>query len=69
MLVSRRLTILSPEEIEGLYSLPHFTEDDRHLYFDLSVSECEAVATVAIYNGSFFFKRFIFSTLESVFHP
>lgn len=46
MLVSRRLTILSTEEIEDLYSLPRFTEDDRHLYFDLSATKREAVATI-----------------------
>lgn len=37
--MSRRLTILSAEEIEDLYSLPSFTEDDRHRYFDLSAAE------------------------------
>lgn len=52
MLVSRRLTILSAEEIEDLYSLPRFTEDDRHLYFDLSVTEHEAVATVHTLSAS-----------------
>lgn len=44
---SRRLSILSAEEVEALYSLPRFTEDDRHLYFDLSAAaECEAVAAI-----------------------
>ena len=36
---ARRLSILSTEEVDELYKLPQFTEDDRHLYFDLSVAE------------------------------
>lgn len=43
---SRRLSILSAEEVEALYSLPRFTEDDRRLYFDLSAAEREAVAAI-----------------------
>lgn len=43
---SFRLAVLSVEEIDDLYSLPHFTDDDRHLYFDLSVAEREAVEAV-----------------------
>jgi hypothetical protein len=33
---SRRLSILTAQEIDNLYGLPRFTEDDRRLYFDLS---------------------------------
>ena len=40
---SRRLSILSAGEIDDLYQLPQFTENDRHLYFDLSAEECKAV--------------------------
>ncbi len=43
---SRRLSILSAKEVDDLYGLPHFTEDERHLYFDLSTAEREVVATV-----------------------
>ena len=43
---SRRLSILSAKEVDDLYGLPHFTEDERHLYFDLSPAEREVVATV-----------------------
>ena len=43
---SYRLSILSAAEIDDLYSLPRFTEEDRHLYFDLSVAEREAVTAV-----------------------
>ena len=32
---SRRLSILTAREIEDLYGLPCFTEDDRLRYFDL----------------------------------
>lgn len=40
---SHRLNILTPEEIEDLYGLPQFTDDDRNLYFDLSPPERSAV--------------------------
>ena len=40
---SHRLSILSSEDIEDLYGLPRFTDDDRHLYFSLSPPEREAV--------------------------
>jgi len=43
---SRRLTILSTKEVDDLYRLPHFTEDEQHLYFDLSKVEREVVAGV-----------------------
>ena len=36
---SHRLSILTAKEIEALYGLPRFTEEDRRLYFDLSVAE------------------------------
>jgi TnpA family transposase len=40
---TRRLTILSSEEISSLYDLPKFNDDDRRLYFDLSTLERDAV--------------------------
>jgi hypothetical protein len=40
---SRRLSILTAQEIDDLYGLPRFTEDDRRLYFDLSPTERELV--------------------------
>ena len=40
---SRRLSILTASEIDDLYGLPRFTEDDRQLYFELSPTEREAV--------------------------
>lgn len=43
---SRRLSILSAKEVDDLYGLPDFTEDERHLYFDLSTAEREVVAAV-----------------------
>lgn len=50
---SHRLSILSQEEIDALYSLPRFTDDERSLYFDLSPQEQATVesryASVAIY--------------------
>jgi hypothetical protein len=43
---SRRLSILSAQEVDELYGLPRFTEDDRRLYFDLGPAEHELVAGV-----------------------
>jgi hypothetical protein len=48
---SRRLSILSAQEVDELYGLelyglPRFTEDDRSLYFDLGPAERELVAGV-----------------------
>lgn len=41
---AHRLAILAGEEIEDLYGLPRFTEDERLLYFELSADELAAVA-------------------------
>ncbi len=43
---SRRLSILTAREVDDLYGLPRFTEDDRDLYFDLSPAERELVDCV-----------------------
>jgi Domain of unknown function (DUF4158) len=43
---SRRLSILTAQEIDDLYGLPRFTEDDRRLHFDLSPTERELVDSV-----------------------
>ena len=43
---SRRLSILTAQEIEELYGLPRFTEEDRRLFFDLSTVERAAVGAV-----------------------
>jgi hypothetical protein len=40
---SKRLSILSTEEIDSLFGLPHFTESERHIHFDLSPQEQETV--------------------------
>ena len=40
---SRRLSILTAQEVDDLYGLPRFIEDDRDLYFDLSPAERELV--------------------------
>jgi hypothetical protein len=49
---SRRLDILTAREIEELYGQPRFTDEDRRLYFDLSVPECEALALGAVHTGT-----------------
>lgn len=43
---TRRLTILSTEEIAALYDLPKLDADERQLYFDLSPAEQNAVDAV-----------------------
>jgi len=43
---SHRLSILSDDEIEDLYGLPRFTDDDRQLYFDLSSVEKAAAGDI-----------------------
>lgn len=40
---SRRLSILTAHEIDDLYGLPRFTEDDRRLHFDPSSTERDLV--------------------------
>lgn len=44
-----RLSILTNEEIDDLYGLPRFTDEERLLYFDLSAAE---QAEVALRRGS-----------------
>lgn len=39
----RRLSTLSSHEIDELFGLPNFSDDERRLYFDLSAKEREAV--------------------------
>src|SRR5215510_14442013 len=38
-----RLKILGDDEIEALYGLPHFHDDERHEYFALSPTEKAAL--------------------------
>ena len=45
---SRRLSILTVQEVSELYDLPCFTEEDRHLYFDLSPAERELVVAILL---------------------
>ena len=41
---SHRLAIFTASEIDDLFGLPRFTEEDRRLYFDLSPDEQQATA-------------------------
>ncbi len=48
---SRRLSILSTQEINEIFERPNFTDDERRLYFDLSASEralVDAVFTTSV---------------------
>ena len=40
---SRRLSILSTEEVDSLYGMPHFTEGERQIHFDLSPEERQII--------------------------
>jgi len=40
---SRRISIPSTEETDSLFGLPHFTEGERHIHFDLSPEEQKTV--------------------------
>ena len=40
---SHRMSILTREEIDDLYGLPRFTDEDHQVYFDLSELEQRAV--------------------------
>ncbi len=42
-----RLSILTSQELDDLYGLPCFTEEDRQLHFDLSPAERELVDGVS----------------------
>ena len=51
---TRRLTLLNNEEIESLFGLPNFTENERQIHFALSPVENEAISaartiTTAVY--------------------
>ena len=55
---SRRLAILTTREINELYGLPCFTDEERCIYFDLSPAEHDAVDAVytdaaAVESGTF----------------
>ena len=41
---TRRLTILNADEIEAIFGLPQFTEDERQMHFALTPSESEVVS-------------------------
>lgn len=41
---SKRLTILSPDEVEAIYDIPRFTDEERDNFFTLTPPE-EAVLT------------------------
>lgn len=43
---AHRLSILNDDEIEDLYGLPRFTDENRQLYFDLSPAEKAAAGAI-----------------------
>jgi TnpA family transposase len=72
---SHRLTILSPEEIDDLYSPPRFTDKERELYFALEPTEREIATSKRGAVGVYFIlllgyfkakRRFFDAALETV---
>jgi hypothetical protein len=53
MIRDARLSILTAQEVDDLYGLPRFTEDDRRLYFDLSPVELDLIHGVYTISGRF----------------
>ena len=43
---SRRLSILTVQEIDDLFGVPRFMEEERHIYFDMSPAERDLVDSV-----------------------
>jgi len=52
---SHHLSILTSREIDDIFGLPHFTEEDRHLCFDLSLTERAALDAVRITSSAVHF--------------
>jgi len=48
---SHRLAILSQQEIDDLFELPQFTDDEQELYFDFSTTELSVIATKTFSGG------------------
>lgn len=73
---SHRLAILSAQEVDELYGLPRFTEEDRQLYFDFSAAELEAITArtfavglyLALELGYFKAKRQFFNFNQTDVH-
>ena len=47
---TRRLSILSAKEVDNMYSLPRFIDDDRQVYFELSPAENEVVEDIRTFS-------------------
>jgi hypothetical protein len=50
-----RLTILTPKELQSIYGLPQFTDDERGLYFSLAPLEKQIVDEIRTYTAKTFF--------------
>jgi len=51
----RRLRILSEDEIEALYGLPHFSDDERPEYFSIAPAEQRALDQLHSMNSRIYF--------------
>lgn len=71
-----RLTILTPKELQSIYGLPQFTDDERGLYFSLDPLEKQIVDEIRTYTAKTFFilqlgyfkanKQFFVFSLQTV---
>lgn len=53
----KRLTILSKSEVNILYGLPEFNEDERAFYFDLNDEEIEEVNSLRYIDSRIHFEE------------
>src|SRR5450759_1603276 len=71
-----RLTILTPKELQSIYCLPQFTDDEKGLYFSLDPLEEQIVNEIRTYTAKTFFilqlgyfkanKQFFVFSLQTV---
>src|SRR5665811_2403452 len=71
-----RLTILTPKELQSIYGLPQFTDDEKGLYFSLDPLEEQIVNEIRTYTAKTFFilqlgyfkanKQFFVFSLQTV---
>jgi len=50
-----RLTILTPKELQAIYGIPQFTDDERGLYFSLDPLEKQSMDEIRTYTAKVFF--------------
>ena len=52
---TKRLTILSPKDYQTLYDIPHFTPEERDVYFSLDSLEIEQLKGIRHVNAAVYY--------------